>query len=213
MLPAAALALSIATSHAAPEAGEPDAGELIRKLAQPPPATTAFTEVRFSPLLQQPLIVSGELGYSGPQNLERHVTQPYAEHTVIRGESVRVERSGQAPRTFALQRAPELRGLLTGFVALLSGDSEAIAAGFDVRLASDAAHWTLDLVPKDARVKRRVERFTVDGSNEQPHCFSMMASGGGVSVMLLGELASVRLPAQPTLADLQQLCARGLAPA
>ena len=83
-----------------------DADALIARLARPAPASIAFTEVRVSPLLREPLVVSGELEFSGPASLDRHVRKPYREDTAIRGESVRVEREGEAPRSFALKRAP-----------------------------------------------------------------------------------------------------------
>src|SRR5689334_2459389 len=81
-----------------------DANALIGRLAKPAPATVAFREVRFSSLVNEPLIVAGELGYSGPGSLDRKVTQPYNETVAIRGESVRVEREGEQPRTFGLNR-------------------------------------------------------------------------------------------------------------
>ena len=59
----------------------PDVEVLIRKLAREPPATIAFTEARFSPLLREPLIVSGELGYLGAGSFDRRVTTPYREST------------------------------------------------------------------------------------------------------------------------------------
>jgi hypothetical protein len=204
LLRTAALALTAITSHAAP-----DPGALIRDLAQPPPATIAFAEVRFSPLLEEPLIVAGELGYAGPQELQRRVRHPYQELTSIRGESVRVERSGQAPRTFALKRAPELRGLLTGFAALLAGDVTAIEKEFELQITGERTQWQLQLVPKAASVQRRLERLVIDGHERQPRCFTMIASGGSTSVMLLGTLAATAFAKPPSLSDLQHLCTNG----
>lgn len=116
---------------------EPDADALIARLAKPAPATVAFTEVRFSRLLREPLIVSGELGYSGPISLDRRIATPYREDTAIRGESVKVERQGEKPRSFALKHAPELRGLLSGFSAMLSGDATALRQNFAVTMTGD----------------------------------------------------------------------------
>ena len=109
-----------------------DADALIGRLAKPAPATVAFREVRFSPLVNEPLIVAGELGYDGPTSLDRRVTEPYRETVAIRGESVRVEREGEPTRSFGLNRAPELRGLLSGFTALLAGDPAVLERSFKV---------------------------------------------------------------------------------
>src|SRR5688572_22112296 len=135
---------------------EPDADALIARLAKPAPATVTFTEVRFSRLLREPLIVSGELGYSGPTSLDRRIATPYREHTAIRGESVKVEREGEKPRSFALKHAPELRGLLSGFSAMLSGDTTALRQNFAVTMTGDDNAWILELTPTDAKALRRL---------------------------------------------------------
>ena len=107
---AAALLTVVATTAAS---AAPDSDTLIARLARPPPASVAFAEVRFSALLREPLVVSGTLKYEGSGVLQRHVETPYRESTTIRDETVRIERDGESARTFALRRAPELRGLLT----------------------------------------------------------------------------------------------------
>ena len=84
---------------------------MIARLAQAGASDRRFHRSALLKLLREPLIVSGELGYPGPTSLDRRVTTPYREHTAIRGESVKVEREGEKPRSFALKHAPELRGL------------------------------------------------------------------------------------------------------
>src|SRR5215213_748413 len=120
-----------------------DADALIGRLAKPAPASIAFREVRFSPLVDEPLIVAGELGYAGPTSLDRRVTDPYRETIAIRGESVRVEREGEPTRSFGLNRAPELRGLLSGFTGLLAGDPVAIKRNFRIEASGTDDAWTL----------------------------------------------------------------------
>jgi hypothetical protein len=179
---------------------------LIGRLARPAPASIAFQEIRFSSLLREPLRVSGELGYDGPTTLDRRVTQPYSEHTAIRGESVRVERSGEPPRSFALKRAPELKGLLSGFTALLSGDAAGLRREFAVRVDGSDENWTLELQPVDPKARRRVARIVVNGGGDVPRCFSMLNAQGGGSVMLLGESAQADLGDSPTLGGVLGLC-------
>ena len=85
---ALALAVCAVPVLAAPDAAAPDLDALLQHLARPAPATTPFVEVHFSPLLSRPLVVSGELQYSGPDSLARNVEKPYSEHTVIQGDRV-----------------------------------------------------------------------------------------------------------------------------
>ena len=183
-----------------------DAEALIKRLTKPAPATVAFREVRFSSLVNEPLIVAGELGYEGPTSLDRRVTDPYHETVAIRGESVRVEREGEPTRSFGLNRAPELRGLLSGFTALLAGDAAALEHSFDVTANGTDDAWTLELKPIDARARRRLQQIVVNGHADVPQCFTMLTANGGASVLLLGPAADRELPKPTTLDALKHLC-------
>jgi hypothetical protein len=180
------LTMMLATAQSA----EPDVGALVKRLARPAPAQIAFTEIRFSPLLKQPLVVSGQLRYEGPTSLDRQVEQPYQESTQIRGDSVRVTRQGEAERSFALRRAPELRGLLTGFTALLAGDRAALEREFEIATAGTEGNWTLTLVPRDARTRKRLQRMQVHGRANEPSCFILETPKDGLNVLLLGDTAA-----------------------
>jgi hypothetical protein len=190
---------------AATPAAALDADTLIAKLARPAPASIAFTEVRVSPLLREPLVISGELEFSGPGSLDRHVRKPYHEDTSIRGESVRVEREGEQSRSFALKRAPELRGLLAGFSSLLSGDVAGLKRSFEVQTQGTEQAWTLQLVPLDARARKRLQKLEIVGHDAIPRCFSLLTGDGGASVMVLGEAAAT-VPSEVTLESLKKLC-------
>jgi Outer membrane lipoprotein carrier protein LolA-like len=184
----------------------PDSADLIARLARPAPSSIAFVEVRFSPLLVEPLVVGGELDYEGAGTLRRRVETPYRETTTLGGETVRVERDGESPHTFALRRAPELRGLLTGMVGLLGGDSAFLHEHFGVTAAGDDAAWRLDLTPADDRLRQRLLAITVTGAAGDPHCFVIRDTKGGASVMLLGAAAARALPQPIVLAELVDSC-------
>jgi hypothetical protein len=183
-----------------------DARALIGRLAKPAPATVAFREVRFSTLVNEPLIVAGELVYTDATSLDRRVTYPYQETVAIRGESVRVEREGSPPRSFGLNRAPELRGLLSGFTALLTGDPAALERTFSIAANGGDDAWTLELTPTDKRARRRLQQIVVNGRADVPQCFTMLTANGGASVLLLGAAADRELPKPTTLETLKQLC-------
>lgn len=212
LLIAALLGLGVPLAQAAEPAAAPElnAHELIRSLARPAPASVAFKEVRFSALLDQPSIVSGELRYAGPESLDRIVLQPYREETTIRGESVRVEREGERPRTFALQRAPELRGLLTAFSALLTGDPAAVERNFSISAAGNDDAWRLNLTPSDARARRRLSSLAMTGHGNEPICFSMRSGEGARSIMLFGAHAEQQIEPTITADELEARCAPAL---
>jgi hypothetical protein len=200
------LMLTLLSAATVCSASERDADALIARLAKPAPATIEFTEVRFSRLVREPLIVSGELGYSGPNSLDRRVTTPYRENTSIRGESVKVEREGEKPRSFALKHAPELRGLLTGFSAMLAGDAAALRQTFTVNATGNDVAWTLELVPPDTKLGRRLRSIEVTGAHAEPRCFSMQTADGANSILLLGAAAKDPVPKDVTAEALSKRC-------
>ena len=178
-------------------------------MARSAPARTAFVEVRFSGLLDRPLISRGELEYRGPGELARQVNSPHTELTTIEGSQVTIERAGREPRHFDLQRAPEMEGFLRGFGALLAGDADALMADFQLSSSGDWSSWRLQLTPRDVRLARRIASIEVDGSDGEPRCFRTNDADGDVSVMLVGELAHMALPTRPAAARVDGYC-RGI---
>ncbi|HVS22572.1 MAG TPA: LolA-related protein [Gammaproteobacteria bacterium] len=178
---------------------------LIHRLARSAPASVGFVEARYSSLLRTPILVSGKLAYLGPARLDRDVTAPYREHTAIRDESVSIEREGEQPRTLALRRAPELRGLLMGFAGVLAGDSAAVKRSFAIAAKGAEDAWTLELTPLDPGMQRRLERIVVTGAAGEPRCLLVFGAREAATVMLLGA-AVLNLPADVPLAQLLEHC-------
>jgi Outer membrane lipoprotein carrier protein LolA-like len=200
----AALLAILATTVAS---AVPDSAALIARVARRAPASVPFAEVRFSSLLIEPLVVRGTLEHEAGGGLLRRVESPYRESTSIRDETVRVERDGEPARTFALRRAPELRGFVTGMLGLLTGDSALIDEHFSVVAAGDDDRWRLDLEPLDDRLRQRLSNIIVAGAADEPRCFVIVDTEGGTSVMLLGAAAALQLPSPIVLAEVLGRCA------
>lgn len=202
------LMLSLCASASAPEDAA-TARELVTSLGRPAPARTPFAEARFMKMLDQPLVVSGQLAWLGDDRLERQVEHPNREVSTIADGEVTQQREGREPRRFSLARAPQLQILLDSFVALLGGDSARLEQSFDVQHSADSAdsagHWTLTLTPRDAKLVRTVSRIEIDGRGNQPRCMRMQEADGDLAVDLLGDLAA-KMPATPTRDALQTLC-------
>ncbi len=179
---------------------------LIAALGQPAPAHTAFAEARFLKLLDRPLVVSGQLSWLGGDKLQRRVDHPQQETATIADGEVTQQREGKHPRHFSLKRAPQLQVLLDSFVALLSGDAARLQQSFEIQQSGDpASAWTLNLVPRDARVAKTVASIRIDGFGKQSRCMHMQEADGDLAVDLLGPLAA-KMPAEPTRDALQALC-------
>lgn len=139
--------------------------------------------------------MSGELEHRADGALVRRVLEPYRETTQLLGERVRVVREGGRTRSFALDRAPELRGMLAGFGAILRGDRAALDRHFSLELHGDPTRWRIEMAPRDERLQQRLARVVVDGTQDRARCFTMLEPDGDASVMALGVGRRADLPA------------------
>ncbi|HEX7769216.1 MAG TPA: LolA-related protein, partial [Dokdonella sp.] len=191
---------------AAPPDPAADARAIVAGLARTPPARTAYTEVRWSSLLERPLVLRGELEYLGPGQLGKRVDTPYREQMTVADGMGKVQRGDAAARTFSLGQAPELEGFLRGFAALLGGDAAALERDFTLALDGGDAGWRLTLKPRDRRLAQRIRAIEVDGSGTRAHCFRTRQADGDVSVLLVEAHAEAKVPNRPSLPQVDALC-------
>jgi len=182
---------------------------IVHRLAQQPPTQTAFAEARFSSLLDRALLLHGELAWEGGDVLERKVTKPYSEHTKIDGTQVSVTRAGHGTRHYSLDRAPAMKALLDGLIAVLAGNPKRLRGVFEASLQGrPQAYWTLLLAPRSAKLKDQLKQLALDGNSGTLRCIEILQSGGDTSIYVLGPLAG-HVPSRPTQAALQKLCRAG----
>jgi len=192
----------------ATQVADPDTDALLTRLARPPPDTTTFVEVRYSTLVAAPLVASGVLEHREDGALVRRVTSPYRETTVLRGENVLLEREGSRARSFSLDRAPELRGMLASFGALLTGDRAMLDRYFSTTIGGSDASWRIQLKPVDAALRKRLALVQVDGAQDRARCFTLTEPDGDASVMALGVADRAALPASLEREELARWCSR-----
>ena len=188
------------------EAQAIDVDVLIKSLARSAPARTEFTEVRFSSVLETPLVLRGELEYRAADSLSKRVSQPYLEELDIGANEVRMKREHQPERRFSLARAPELRSLLAGFSGLLSGDRARLAEFFELGATGENNGWRLTMIPRDSRTRSHLKGITATGDAGAPRCLIVESADGDASVMILGAAAAKPLPDPLTLGGLRFHC-------
>ena len=197
-------------SHAAVETAVAKAGAdaktLVAAMKRTAPARTAYSEVRFSGLLDRPLILHGELEYSGPGKLAKSVDAPYRERTTIENGEASVQRGDRPVRKFSLSQAPELEGFLRGFAALLGGDAQSLERDFEFVASGRDAAWRLKLTPRDSRLAKRINAIEVDGTGTTARCFSTREADGDVNVLMVESLADAKVPTRPTEPMIDTLC-------
>ena len=162
--------------------------------------------MRWSSLLERPLVLRGELEYLGPGQLGKRVDTPYREQLTVADGAAKVQRGDAAARTFTLGQAPELEGFLRGFSALLGGDSAALERDFTLEASGTAEAWRLSLKPRDRRLALRIRAIEVDGSGTTAHCFRTRQADGDLAVLLVEAHADVKLPNRPSAPQVDALC-------
>lgn len=208
------LALSLALIALPAAAQRVDSDWILAALARPAPMRTAFVEVRASPLLKQPLRLSGEYRRPREDTLVREVRVPYAETTTLTssksgaGEAT-IARTGKAPRTFSLSRAPELASLQNSFGALLAGDRMLIERVYRVVAQGDRTRWTLTLAPKDKALAARVRDIVLYGQGAELRCIETRPVKGELQRTLLAS-AALAVRADTDADALQALCRKGV---
>ena len=208
------LALSLALIALPAVAQRVDSDWILAALARPAPMRTAFVEVRASPLLKQSLRLSGEYRRPREDTLVREVRVPYAETTTLTssksgaGEAT-IARTGKAPRTFSLSRAPELASLQNSFGALLAGDRMLIERVYRVAAQGDRTRWTLTLAPKDKALAARVRDIVLYGQGAELRCIETRPVKGELQRTLLAS-AALAVRANTDADALQALCRKGV---
>lgn len=161
--------------------------------------------MRSSPLLKDPLRVSGEYRHPDADTLVREVRAPYQETTTIHDGKASIQR-GSSTRTFALSRAPQLATLQTSFGALLRGDRQQLQSAFALDTSGVREKWRMVLTPKDAALARQVRDITLFGRGSELRCIeTRLAKGGEVQRTLLASAAS-SAGAATADAALQAIC-------
>jgi len=136
----------------------------MASLATQPESVIAFTETRYSSMLKEPLVTSGELRFKPPSTLERRVTTPFAERYLIEGDRVTIERPGSgAPRILSLAGQPLLANLVGTIRALLRGDLQTLKRLYRVELHGEPDNWALTLLPSDPAMVEFVASVQVKG--------------------------------------------------
>lgn len=169
---------------------EADLDALLKSLARPAPATVAFSEARYSRLLTRPLTVSGEMSAPEAGTLVRRIDSPYHETMTISATQVRIERGDEKVRVLPLQRAPELRGLLQAFGALLAGDRATMEKYFAIELKRADASWTLSLRPLEQRAAQKLGVLIMSGRGTEPRCLVMRPPDGSADFTVFGAESS-----------------------
>ncbi len=165
------------TEAAAPE----DLDRLVAALApEGEPAELHFRERRESPLLSEPLVVTGRLWRNPQGQLVRRTVEPQEATYTLTAGMIIIERPGQSPRNYSLGHVPELAVLYHGLSALLAGDADALRERFEHELSRDESGWRLNLQPREPALAEKVDSLSLSGQDDRLERFELTLSDGEI---------------------------------
>jgi outer membrane lipoprotein-sorting protein len=173
---AAALVASSASS--APESGPPATLEaLMRGMAGASGVEARFREEKRLALLSEPIESRGTLYFVPPNRLSRETREPSPSRLVIDGDRVSF-RDAAGGETVDLSANPIAREYVANFIVLFGGDLDALKSRYEPRFRADASGWTLELVPRAARLREFIERVTLAGRGRALERMELVEAGG-----------------------------------
>lgn len=165
LIRATGLALLLAggiASAATPERIE----SIIRGITTPRDTPIPFVERRTNRLLSEPLVLHGEIRFATDGTLSKQIREPFNERITISARRVELQRKDKV-RRLSLDRRPDIKAFYVGMQALLAGDALALLQTFDVVASESADGWSLDLTPKEKKLRKFVSRMVISGKAAQ----------------------------------------------
>jgi hypothetical protein len=164
--------------------GASDLDNVMGLLAMRQHGRVEFIEQHFLAVLNRPIESSGELRYDAPDRLEKRTLAPHVETLLLSGGILTVERA-HSRRVMDLRAYPQAQPFVESIRATLAGDRAALERLFHLDFAGSVAHWTLTLVPVDAKVQRSVAQVRIDGARDQLLRVEIRQPDGDRSLMTL----------------------------
>jgi len=173
--------LIVASAHAASSCELSDVLHARAKISE---SNAAYSEERHIHYVTAPVMAAGDLRYRAPDHLEMNVQTPKPESFIYQDGVLTV---GEAGRDISVESEALLSALFAALVGTLSGDEARLRDKFDVFFTDDACAWRLTLVPKQERVRAKVEGIEIAGNNGSIGEILLKLANGDRSVLTIRE--------------------------
>ena len=194
---AAALVAALAGALAWPAHGQAEPFTLVQLtqlLAQVKAGEATFTEKRAVAVLERTLESSGRLTFEAPDTFVRETLKPRREKLAVVGNTVTMSQ-GTRSRTLALDAVPEAAVIVEAVRGTLTGNRDALERLFTARVSGTVQRWSLDLVPRDWRLREQVASVRVAGTLSVLREVTVTLADGDRSVMLIEPVPTTPKPA------------------
>lgn len=191
----AALAIALVCSVPATALGAPgfDLAQLTAELARVKSGEASFSEKRRIEMLDRTLESSGRLTFRAPDRFSRETLKPRREKLEVIGNLLTMS-SGERSRTVQLDSAPEAAVIVEAVRGTLTGNQEALERLFVTAVTGTSERWSLELVPRDLRLRGQVASVRVTGRESAVREVQVMLADGDRSTMTIEPLASGATP-------------------
>src|SRR5579871_6160007 len=166
-------------------AATPELERVMSALAQRSHGHVSFVERKYISILDRPVESSGELLFDAPDRLEKRTLHPRPEDLILQGGVLTAQR-GKRHYVLELQQYPQIAPFVESMRATLAGDEAALERLYEVSFTGEFQNWQLTLVPRDAQLRRTVERIRIDGEGDHLRTIEIMEPGGDHSVLTIG---------------------------
>ena len=190
----AALALACAFVLASPPsavAAAFDLEALTALLAKVRSGEATFVETRRIEMLDRTLTSSGRLTFKAPDVFVRETLRPRHEKLAVDGNTLTMS-IGERSRTLQLDASPEAAVIVEAIRGTLTGNRVALERLFETRVGGDASAWTLELVPRDLRLRGQVASVRLAGRESAVREVRVLLADGDHSVMTIEPIATPR---------------------
>jgi hypothetical protein len=166
-------------------AADSDLDRIMSALAQRKHGHVAFVEQKFIAMLDKPVESSGELLYDAPDRLEKRTLKPKPETLVLTDGVVTAQR-GHHQYVLDLKQYPQVVPFIESIRATLAGDRVALEHVFTLAFTGSFDHWTLGLVPLDAKLISAVKQIQIEGETDRIHSVRIQEPDGDYSLLKIG---------------------------
>jgi outer membrane lipoprotein-sorting protein len=170
-----------------------DLDALMSRLAQVKAGEATFTEKRTVFPLDQTLESSGRLSFAAPDRFTRETLKPHRERLAVVGNQLTLGQ-GSRSRSTTLDSVPEAVVIVEAIRGTLTGNRDTLERHFTSQLLGTADRWSLDLVPRDARLRGQVSQLRISGRQGQLREVQVTMTDGDRSVMQIEPVVTERRP-------------------
>jgi outer membrane lipoprotein-sorting protein len=165
-------------------AAEFDLAQLAALLGSVKSGEASFVEKRRVEMLDRTLESSGRLSFRAPDSFTRETLKPRHEKLEVNGNVLTMS-LGERSRTLQLDSSPEAAVVIEAIRGTLTGNREALERSFDASVSGSAGRWTLDLVPRDLRLRGQVASVRVLGRESAVREVQVLLADGDRSTMTI----------------------------